>query len=237
MTMTAASPPFPGVSCAHHLSKSGLEAPPAEDVLAAEPVPPPVLDLYLTMAESSLAAPPVPRRFRDRIRNQGRLQWGTEPFDAREHYYFRGYWRNLLQRDDDTPLYTFGFGGYGINSYCFTLTVRLGPVLVAAQSHWNPTFVYSVPPRNAGLLARQFILVRLLLTAIDSRPGPTWWVVLSSQLRSIHQLVSASGVGAPGAGGSPWRQHDPPHQPEWSYADDEGLFRATAERLGVTLWA
>ena len=157
-------------------------------------LPPAVADLYRTMGRQCLPSPPVPRPLRDRVEARGDLQWGTEPIDAKAHYMFSGCWQDLVTGDGGHPVFTFGHYGHGINSYFFTLRVRIGPLAAATQCHWSPYPIYADRLHDVSKMARQFMSMRILLDGVENQPGPVRWLLLSSTSRGFNSLVDVEAL-------------------------------------------
>ncbi len=159
---------------------------------APDAIPPAVRDLFVEMGRRSLPSPPVPHLVRSHVRSWGNDVWGTHRFDPMAHYLFRDCWQSLVTDRGDDPLFTFSHAGHGINSYFYTLTLRIGPLAVAAQSHWSPWPIYADRLMDITDMAHQYMNLRMLLEGVEGQPGPLRWVLLASPSRGILTLIDVT---------------------------------------------
>lgn len=159
-------------------------------------VPPALCELFTEMGRQSLPSPPVPRLVWPELRSLGDSQWGTHPFDPMDHYMFHSCWQPLVTDGDGEPRFTFCHSGHGLNSYFYTLTLRIGPLAVATQSHWSPTPIYANQMRDAMDMAYQYTNLRMLIEGVAEQPGPLRWLLLSSRSRQITRLIDVARLDA-----------------------------------------
>ena len=152
-----------------------------------------ISSLHQQMAGRCLPAPPVPSTVAPVITRQGPLAWGTEAFDPLDQYLHHDHVERLVAEVGGGPLWLFGHAGHGINSYAWSLSLRLGPLVLAVQGLWVDWLVYNRPAHDAAQLARLFQTARLLLAATGDLPGPARVLVDVSTFRDTCRVVDLAG--------------------------------------------
>ena len=131
--------------------------------------------MAVTLAGDCHPVPPVPGNLRPKLPVNDGWGWGTIPFSREDHYYYPKHLKWLLKDWDREPLFEFSHGGYGTNSWGFSLTVSRGPVVLYVTTPWGG--FYHDPVENVQVAGAMYHRIWKLLDLLPE-DGPVVRLVL-----------------------------------------------------------
>ena len=144
-------------------------------------------DMLLTLAESNLGTPPIPKKLRARISRTAPWVWATRSIQSSEMYMFRSYIDEFFQQPVEDYA-AVSHAGHGSNSYGINLHLVYGPLAIFAQDGWGG--VYMNAQECAESVAETFRLAGQLLRRVeDARNCQGKLVILWSSFRGNHEYA------------------------------------------------